>query len=120
MTALFLVSNRKRVINKRANRDKSAILYPSCSAEQWAKIHRLSIRGRECVNCGLYQIADIPIASKGFRGFYAKVHACGERYRLAVLVHSCPKERLAMFQMANALTGYLGGDKSKKPWLRLL
>jgi hypothetical protein len=68
------------------------ILYPQVESKAWADMHGLSREARPCASCGLLQSPSIPIATKNWRGLFAPLHKCGERYQLRVCRNADPKK----------------------------
>lgn len=63
------------------------MLYPIESAEDWARKYDLPIKTGNCSSCGVMLIADIPFATKKWRGLRSAPHACGENFALSCAIN---------------------------------
>lgn len=63
-----------------------SILYPKVSAESWAKTYGLIVKSHSCYNCGKNLVANVPFATKRWRGLISPKHECGESYDFSTAV----------------------------------
>lgn len=62
------------------------MLFPQETAEVWSKRYQIPIKTNYCIKCGDLITANIPYATKGWRGLRSAPHGCPPQYDLKLKV----------------------------------